>query len=95
MTKTFCYLVTWSEVETVPVGTYLIDYENRGDTWGASRTWSLYYEATAEFRDGFAGRKLDRLCTPCRKEHRKAALHGHDGEHGSAPIYKPPTAVTA
>lgn len=87
--KTFCYVVTWSEVETVPVDTYLIDHEDKGDNWGDYRTWSLFYEATAEFREGWAGRKLDRLCTKCHREHRKAALHGHDGEHGEAPMYRP------
>ena len=93
--KTFCYLITWSEVDTVKVGTYIIDTEERGDGWGASRTWTLYYEASGEFRDGWSGRKLDRLCTTCRREHHAAALHGHDGSCGVAPMYRPPAEVPA
>ena len=92
--KTFCYLVSWSEVETVPVGTYLIDFEEKDSEWRGldRRVWTLYDSATGEFRDGWAGRKLDRLCTRCRKDYRKAALNGHEGLHGYAPKYVPTAA---
>lgn len=96
--KTYCYLITWSGVDTVPVGSYIIDHEGTDSTRRdrGDRVWSLYREATAEFTDGWAGRRLDRLCTRCRDDHRKAALHGHDGKCGAAPVYVPkvPAGVT-
>ena len=92
--RTYCYRITWSAVDTVKVGTYLIDYEDgaEGD-WSDRRLWTLWKAATGNFEDGWAGVRLDRLCTDCRTVG-KAALDGHAEKCGEAPMYRPPVEAT-
>lgn len=94
-TRAYLYRVTFSAVETVPIGTYLIDYEDGPDDWGDRRDWSLWDTATADFLPGWAGVRLDQLCYECRRFHNAAAAYGHAESCGQAPKFIPLVEVSS
>ena len=76
--KTFsAYLVTWSDEPSMAVGSILID---KGTL--LERDWNVVGFDDGKFTSA-AGRRLSRLCTKCRLEHKKVGILGHDGECGS------------
>jgi hypothetical protein len=79
------YQITASAVDTVKVGSYLIDQD-----LGKRYTWGLYDSATGNFSDGFSGVRTDRVCVACwNLPERKVARHGHVEPHGEAPTLTP------
>lgn len=93
--KTFAYEITWSAVETVKVGTIIIDTEpGPGGEYGDLRSYGLFREATGNFEDGWTAHRLDRACTRCYRDHRKVRPHRHDGEHGDGPHLVPTRRLT-
>lgn len=71
------YLVTWSEVDSMPVGGVIIDKGNRLDA-----DWNFIEFATG-IETGAVGRRLSRLCVECRIDHKRVGILGHDGPCGS------------
>lgn len=83
MTKSL-YLVTSSEVDTVKVGTYLID-----DDGGRARSWYLYNPISARMSEGFHGKRTHILCDECW--YRPTPLvrpYGHEHPHGEGPMLR-------
>ena len=74
------YNVTASSVDSVPVGTILID--KRRDL---THTWKFMDETSGEITCMTGERFGDRLCPTCYKSLRKATAFGHPGEHENAP----------
>ena len=83
--RTYVYEITHSAVLTVKVGTFIVDTTEFREGEGERRVWSLYNDTTGDFEDGWAGVRLDRVCTACRRDHRKVRPHKHDGPHGDGP----------
>ena len=83
--RVYVYEITASKVDTVKVGSFIVDTED-GDRedWGDLRFWNLYNEETGSFEDGWTGVRLNRACTKCFKGHRKVSSHKHEGAHGES-----------
>lgn len=89
--RVYAYKVTSSEVETVQVGSTIVDYE-RGpkSEWGDVRVWHLYSKADGSFTVGWAGVRSQRLCSGCyRLERSKPRIHKHPGVCGTGPTWFP------
>lgn len=84
MTKSL-YRVTHSEVNTVKVGSYLID-----DDAGRVRNWYLYDSTAGEMREGFTGKRTHILCDDCWFQPQPLVRpYGHDHPHGKGPTLDP------
>lgn len=71
------YVVTASDIETIPVDSILID---KGAL--VVRDWNVIdFETGVE--TAAVGERLARLCPECRVTHGKVGILGHDGECGS------------
>ena len=87
----YAYEVTTSNVETVQVGTILIDQSDEPYERGEPRAWTLYNETTGDFYTGFVGLCLHRICGPCRDQGyvREQKHNGRHGIYGQAPTLIP------
>lgn len=85
MGKMAVYRVTFSAIDTVKVGSFLVDEDH-----GERRDWHLYDSTSGDFVNGFAGERTHRLCKACWDlPQRRVVAKGHEGTHGSLPNLVP------
>lgn len=79
------YRVTASESPEVPVGKFIIDYDQ-----GKIGYWHLFDAAEASFKNGWTGVRTHKLCRACLDlPDPKVVGKGHAGDHGEAPQVNP------
>jgi hypothetical protein len=78
------YQVTRSEVDTVKVGSYLIDRDT-----GKRQAWTVYQPVTGRITS-FGGVRTHRLCEECLDRPTPLVrVYGHDHPHGEGPMLDP------
>lgn len=87
----YAYEVTKSNIDTVSVGTFVIDVDFEGSE---ARSWPLWDSAAGDFTTGWVGVRRARACLACYEREadplrRTVRPHGHDGPHGPGEPLRP------